>query len=109
MRTKRIPIWLLGVGAVGTFLFLSSCNKVDLCSVLGGIGIGGICLVISKVTGEALGYGDSLLICLLGSYAGFINALWTVTVAFGLQEYFRLFFLWEKADIKGEQFRLFRF
>ena len=53
LRIKRIPIWLLGVGAVGTFLFLLSCNKVDLCSVLGGIGIGGICLVVSKVTGGA--------------------------------------------------------
>ncbi|MDO4452173.1 MAG: prepilin peptidase [Lachnospiraceae bacterium] len=100
LRTKRIPIWLLGVGAVGTFLFLLSCNKVDLCSVLGGIGIGGICLVISKVTGEALGYGDSLLICLLGSYAGFINALWTVTVAFGLAGIFSLIFFMGKGGYK---------
>ena len=53
---------------------------------------------------------NSLLICLLGSYAGFINALWTVTVAFGLAGIFSLLSSsWEKADIKGEQFRLFRF
>lgn len=92
LRTQKIPIWLLGAGAGGTLLFCLFYSEVNFFQMIGGVGIGIVCLLISKVTGEALGYGDSLLICLLGSYAGFIRTLWTVTAAFGLAGIFSLIF-----------------
>lgn len=92
LRTKKIPIWLLSVGAGGIILFHIFCKNINLFSTLGGIGLGMICLLISKVTKEALGYGDSILICLLGSYVGFINILWIITTAFGLAGIFSLIF-----------------
>ena len=100
LHTKRIPIWLLGVGAGGIILFHLFRNNVNLFSVFGGVGIGAICLIVSKVTKEALGYGDSLLICLLGGYVGFINILWIITVAFGLAGIFSLIFFVGKSRYK---------
>lgn len=100
LHTKRIPIWLLGVGAGGMILFHLFWNNVNLFSVFGGVGIGVICLIVSKVTKEALGYGDSLLICLLGGYVGFINILWIITVAFGLAGIFSLIFFVGKSRYK---------
>lgn len=93
---KKIPIWLFCVGAGGIFLFYLFGFKENLFDGLGGIGIGFICLVISRVTKEALGYGDSILICLLGSYVGFLNTLWIVTIAFGMAGLFSLTFFIRK-------------
>lgn len=83
LHMKKLPIWLFGVGTIGVVLSYIFCNDRTLLDIVGGTGIGGMCLMISKVTNEALGYGDSLLICLMGSYKGFFTTLWIVTAAFG--------------------------
>lgn len=44
-------------------------------SVLFGIGIGIVFLLISYATGEALGYGDSILICVLGLFVGALELI----------------------------------
>lgn len=52
-----------GIGLIDLWL-----TKTDPVSVLLGIlpGIG--CLLVSKLTREAIGYGDSILICVLGLF-----------------------------------------
>lgn len=100
LRVKRIPIYLIWSGAAGTIIFNIFFYKGNLFNTLGGIIIGGICLFISKVTEEALGYGDSFVICLLGSYSGFFKTLWTVTLAFTLVGLFSLIFLIRKGDCR---------
>ncbi|WP_461811606.1 prepilin peptidase [Faecalimonas sp.] len=102
LRVKKIPIWLLGMGAIGVLFSYMVCRNRMLLDVIGGIGIGGICLVISKVTNESLGYGDSLLICLLGSYAGFFITIWVVTFAFVVVGIFSLFFFIGKGGYKDK-------
>lgn len=100
LRMKKLPIWLFGVGTIGVIFSYIFCNNRTLLDVVGGIGIGGICLMIGKITNEALGYGDGLLICLIGSYKGFFTTLWVVTSAFVVVGIFSLLFFMGKGGYK---------
>lgn len=64
-------------------------NKKIL-SALTGIVIGGIFLLCSRVTGEAIGYGDSWIILLLGVYLGGRQLLTVIMLAFFLAGIFSL-------------------
>lgn len=80
-RTKRVSCVLLAVMAVvilGMRLFII---EESLLSTIGGIAIGVVFLTLSKCTGEAVGYGDSFLIFLLGIALGGKEALETVFIA----------------------------
>lgn len=52
----------------------------------GGVGI--VFLMASRVTGESFGYGDSLLIVIMGTFLGFWNILSVLTAAFLLAAVF---------------------
>ena len=69
-KTKKISIVLLGVLTVLVFLFQVFVIREGIWSVLGGVLVGGIFLIISMCTKEAIGYGDSWLITVLGMYLG---------------------------------------
>ena len=69
-KTKQIPVGLLLLTTLFVLLLLFTVIKDTLWSTLGGIGIGLCFFVISKVTGEAIGYGDSWILLLLGFYLG---------------------------------------
>ena len=47
-----------------------SGSKGDLRMLLGGTGVGAVFLLVSRMTGEGVGYGDSWLILILGIYLG---------------------------------------
>lgn len=60
---------------MGTMLFLGITyhifrQEISWIMVLGGIGIGMVFLGVSYITREALGYGDSIVICILGVFVG---------------------------------------
>lgn len=88
IRKRNISVWLLFVGFV-----LAVCSQLiwketsgRLC--LAGALTGGVFLMISKVTGEAIGYGDSILILILGIYMGIWDLLLLLTTAFFLAAVF---------------------
>lgn len=112
--------WILcQTGFAGYLLFLSwmdirrrKLNLVILLSgfpmvVLGQICFGGIpvilqaaggavglvFLLVSKVTGEAFGYGDSILIAIMGIFVGFWNILSVLMGAFSLAALFSVVML----------------
>lgn len=84
-KKKTIPlIWILLLGAV-ILISVLICRDVGVrLRVSGGL-LGGLFLLISKYTREAIGYGDSLLILLLGIYLGGLRVLevlfWATTFA----------------------------
>ena len=41
------------------------------------------CLLFSKISGQALGYGDSLLICMMGCFYSIEEILLLLIMAFG--------------------------
>ena len=50
---------------------MEQTNVENLVGICAGIGVGVLFLLVSKVTEEAIGYGDSVAIMILGGYLGF--------------------------------------
>lgn len=61
-----------------------------------GSGVGIIFLIISRVTEESFGYGDSILILIMGGFMGFWNILSALVMAFSMAAVFSVFMLARK-------------
>ena len=59
---------------------MEQTNVENLVGICAGIGVGVLFLLVSKVTEEAIGYGDSVAIMILGGYLGF----WKVVAIFSI-------------------------
>lgn len=82
IRTKRISTKvLIGMSLVLVVFRLLADYKTIVAAVY-GMGIGVIFLLISRFTKEAIGYGDSWIILLLGGYLGGEKLLLLITIAF---------------------------
>lgn len=95
-KKKTIPlIWILLLGAV-ILISVLICRDVGVrLRVSGGL-LGGLFLLISKYTREAIGYGDSLLILLLGIYLGGLRVLEVLFWATTFAAITSVFFLWRR-------------
>ncbi len=81
---RRISAALLAVLGLGVLLYQGFTRQTDGWLILGG-GLTGLgFLLFSRVTKEGLGYGDSLLILILGLYLGLWRLLGALTVTFFL-------------------------
>lgn len=61
-----------------------------------GAGVGIVFMVVSRVTEEAFGYGDSILILIMGGFLGFWNILFLLVAAFSMAALFSIFMLLRK-------------
>jgi len=84
IRHRKIPLLylLLGIGTAFGVLFFQEKGMWVLS--LGGAGVGILFLGISKMTKEALGYGDSLVILGLGILLGLWQVMTVLVMAFSL-------------------------
>ena len=82
IQTKKISVLLLAVAALGSLCYQVSVGKTDWFMVLGGAAVGGVFLLISRLTREGLGYGDSIGIGVLGIFLGFLRVLTVISIAF---------------------------
>ena len=105
IRSRQLPVSLLfsivpfiifyhvvGTKISTAFSFLTPCT-LSLPLIVAGILVGIFFLFLSKVTHEAFGYGDSILILLLGSILGLWNLLSLLIIAFSLAASFSIFML----------------
>lgn len=74
-KTKTIPFWLLGLTGIFAVVFRIVVIQASIWLTTGGILIGVLFFGVSRWTREAVGYGDSWLILLLGIYLGGIKLL----------------------------------
>lgn len=74
-KERRIPIWLLLLMGVSSIFFFVFSPMVSFVSAGVGVLIGILFLGISKWTKEAVGYGDSWLMLILGIYLGGLKVL----------------------------------
>ena len=68
-------------------------NEIPAAFLLAGGAVGTVFLAVSKVTEEAFGYGDSVLILIMGGFLGFWDILALLTGAFILAAAFSLVLL----------------
>ncbi|MGN0401598.1 MAG: prepilin peptidase [Acetatifactor sp.] len=71
-RKKSVPMWMLGLGIVGTagmLLYDKGSNGISVMELLGSIWPGVLFLLIAAFTGN-MGYGDGMVLILLGLMRG---------------------------------------
>lgn len=83
-RTKKIPLWMIGVTAAvsmlagALFLKNGTCNAQELAASLMP---GALLLLVALVTREAVGYGDGLLLLAAGPLFGWQKMLLCIPAA----------------------------
>ena len=84
IRTGKLPVWVLVFGAVASGIYQIVWGKQPIRMILSGAAVGLLFLLVSRVTREGLGYGDSILMGILGIYLGVQKLLSVLSVAFFL-------------------------
>lgn len=84
IKTKQLPLWITGIGAaIGILYWIMEGGFAFLHFT--GIIPGLLCLVIAKASRQAIGYGDGLLLCMMGVYLKLGEligvCLWAFTIA----------------------------
>ena len=83
IRKREVPTWLVVSGGILAVLCKVLEQAVnDIPGMLVGAAIGTLFLLVSRITREALGYGDSMLIVGLGLYLGLWKMLYLLVIAF---------------------------
>ena len=82
VRKKRLPLLLLLSG--GFFIIAQSfCDRdISVISLAAGGMTGVFVVCVSMITKEAVGYGDSFLILIMGTFLGFWDILYLLMGAF---------------------------
>ncbi|MCL2865250.1 MAG: prepilin peptidase [Lachnospiraceae bacterium] len=99
IRQKKVSIKMLGMGMI--FISLLSIlgllyREMDGLLALFGLVVGIGFLIFSKLSREAFGYGDSILILMLGVYLGFWQIMYVLLFAFLLSALFSIgFMIWK--------------
>ena len=88
IRKRSLPVWTLY--AVEILVMIGGVWKQEVVwwEIAGGILMGAVFLGISKWTGEALGYADSGLILILGSYLGMWQLMILLLIAFSVAAFY---------------------
>ena len=95
-KWREIPLYLLIVMSVDVLILAIGCGGLRLGLRLGGALVGVLFFLIGKCTKEAIGYGDSWLMLLLGVYLGAMQLLQLLLIASVVAGVISLFFLWKK-------------
>lgn len=82
IRFRKLPIWMLLAGVGGAMIYQIVWSELPIVLSVAGGAAGIVFLLSSKVTEEALGFGDGILIVALGIYIGFWNILGLLTISF---------------------------
>lgn len=95
-RRKAIPLWLLVLFSIATLSLCILCQNSSIGQRAGGVALGLVFFAISKCTKEALGYGDSWMILLLGIWLGGTRLLQLLFAASLISGMASLFLLWRR-------------
>ena len=93
INSRKIPFWGLMTGFAAAFTYRMMQGREGAVLALAGAGVGFIFLGISKMTGEAFGYADSLLVVILGIYLGFWELCRLLAISFFISAVFSIIML----------------
>ena len=80
-KHRSISVTTLALYSLAAVLLAVFVKRQSVSEISVGVLFGIIFLGISAVTKEAIGYGDSWLIAILGSYLGLESVLWVLLTA----------------------------
>ena len=104
IKWKKLSLAALMSGfIILTAGFLCGRN-IHVMLLAAGAGVGIVFMVVSRVTEEAFGYGDSILILIMGGFLGFWNILSLLVAAFSIAALFSIFMLVRKKFHKKSAF-----
>lgn len=93
IRYKKLPVWGLCAGFAMALLFQIAAGETPLFLIIAGGAVGVFFLGLSKITRENFGYGDSVLILILGVFLGLWNVLSVICIAFFLSAVYAVLLL----------------
>ena len=96
IQSRTVSVLLLIIAGIVSMMYQICVGKMGWLSVAGGAAVGGVFLLISKVTRESFGYGDSIGISILGVFLGFLRVLTVLSIAFFLLLWVSIPVLWKK-------------
>ena len=96
LKIRAIPIWVMMLFSIVTVLVCLFCRRERMGIMAAGLMIGMFFLILSKVTKEAVGYGDSWIITLLGMHLGAEKLLWALFIASFLAALASLYQMWKQ-------------
>ncbi len=104
IRSRKVPVYILLSGNLAALAYQIFAGKDSVWLIIGGAGAGLLFLLISRVTREGLGYGDSWMILILGIYLGIWKLLEVLSAAFLILGIAAVICLW--AGKMSRKFRL---
>lgn len=84
IRTHRVPVKLLICSNIAAVMYHLFFRQMNIWVMIGGAGVGGLFLLLSRVTKEGIGYGDSWAILILGIYLGIWKLIEVLCVTFAV-------------------------
>lgn len=84
LKYRKVSGELLAAAGIGAIIFRVCYEKCNIWVLGGGIAVGLCFLGISRLTREGIGYGDSIVILVLGIYLGIWKLLVVLAGAFFL-------------------------
>ena len=84
MKKHEVPAIILYLAGAGSVVYQMIYRQESLWQIIGGALTGIVCLLISRVTREGLGYGDSIGILALSIFLGFSRIVGVLMTAFFL-------------------------
>lgn len=82
LRTRLVPVWFVGIFAVLAAVYHLLFSSDFLLQAAAGTAAGLLFVLISRLTGGALGMGDALVITALGLWCGFRDSVSLILFAF---------------------------
>lgn len=93
IRLRKVPVRILAISGVSVVVYHLIVHEMNPWLIVGGIAVGIMFLLISKVTEESMGYGDSVGILILGFYLGLWQLVEVLLGAFFLLTLVAIFIL----------------
>ncbi|MBO5461092.1 MAG: prepilin peptidase [Ruminococcus sp.] len=90
IRNHTVSLRFLAAGGMAAAVWQIICKEQTIQMCAAGIFAGLIFVGISRLTREALGYGDSILILILGIYEGFRYQMSIIGIAFTISAVFSI-------------------
>lgn len=84
IKTREVSVLVLVAAGVAGISYHLIAQELDWWLIIAGAIVGGCFLIIGKITKEKIGYGDGLVISLLGLFVGFWNILVILSITFFL-------------------------